>query len=60
MDVRVQNRSEKNQGKRSIWFNGAKKDKTTGETIEYCKKRFEKYIAKDFQRLIASIQSLIQ
>ncbi|MGE5172881.1 MAG: hypothetical protein ACM3MD_03535 [Betaproteobacteria bacterium] len=28
-------------------------DKNAGEKIEYCKKQFEKYVAKDFQRLIA-------
>ena len=47
----VQNKTGKNAGKRSIWFNGKKKDKAKGGTIEYCKKQFEKYIAKDFQRL---------
>ncbi|MBN2580373.1 MAG: hypothetical protein JXB10_15420 [Pirellulales bacterium] len=46
-----QNKSGKNKDKRSIWFNGCKKDKTTGKAIEYCKKRFEKYIAKNYQRL---------
>jgi hypothetical protein len=47
-----QNKNGKNIGKRSIWFNGTKKDKKTGKRIEYCKSQFEKYIAKDFQRLI--------
>jgi hypothetical protein len=47
----VQNKSGKNKGKRSIWFNGKKKNKGTGEVIEYCKKQFEKYIATDFKRL---------
>ena len=47
----VQNKTGKNVGKRSIWFNGKKKDKATGEPMEYCKKQFEKYIAKDYQRL---------
>jgi hypothetical protein len=46
-----QNRTGKNAGKRSIWFNGKKKDKTTGTSVEYCKKQFEKYLAKDFSRL---------
>ena len=55
----VQNKSGKNLGKRSIWFNGAKKNKNTGETIEYCKKQFERYIAKDFQRLNSDAQSPI-
>lgn len=47
----VQNKTGKNKGKRSIWFNGKKTDKTTGKKIEYCKKQFEKYIAADFERL---------
>lgn len=40
----------KNAGKRSIWFNGNRKDKKTGIKKEYCKKQFEKYIAADFSR----------
>ena len=40
----------KNAGKRSIWFNGNRKDKKTGIKKEYCKKQFEKYIATDFSR----------
>jgi hypothetical protein len=47
----VQNKSGKNKGKRSIWFNGKKKDKATGKTVEYCKQQFEKYIAENFQSL---------
>ena len=47
----VQNKNGKNAGKRSIWFNGKKKDKTTGQPVEYCKKQFEKYLTKDFSRL---------
>lgn len=47
----VQNKSGKNKGKRSIWFNGGKKDKATGKVVEYCKKQFEKYIAPDYSRL---------
>lgn len=47
----VQNKTGKNAGKRSIWFNGKKKDKATDKPIEYCKTQFEKYIVKDFQRL---------
>jgi hypothetical protein len=47
----VQNKTGKNKGKRSIWFNGKRKDKTTGDYVEYCKPQFEKYIAKDFKRL---------
>ena len=40
-----QNKTGKNEGKRSIWFNGKKKG------VEYCKKQFEKYVARDFKRL---------
>lgn len=45
------NRSGKNAGKRSIWFNGKRRDRITGKTIEACKPQFEKYLAKDFSRL---------
>ena len=48
----VQNKAGKNKGKRSIWFNGKKKDKVTGLGVEYCKPQFEKYIANDFSKLI--------
>jgi len=47
----VQNKTGKNKGKRSIWFNGTKTDKAMGKKIEYCKKQFEKYVTADFQRL---------
>lgn len=46
-----QNKTGKNKGKRSIWFNGKKKDKATGKTIEYCKKQFECYLTNNFQKL---------
>lgn len=46
----VTNKNGKNAGKKSIWFNGNRKDKTTGEKKEYCKKQFEKYIVTDFSR----------
>lgn len=42
----VQNKTGKNIGKRSIWFNGKRKG------VEYVKPRFEKYIRTDFQRII--------
>ena len=45
----VQNKKGKNVGKRSIWFNGSRKG------IEYVKPRFEKYICKDFQRIIQEV-----
>lgn len=46
----VTNKNGKNKGKRSIWFNGNKKDRTTGIKKEYCKKQFEKYLCTDFSR----------
>jgi len=47
----VLNKSGKNAGKRGIWFNGKRRDKTTGKMVEPCKPQFEKYLAKDFLRL---------
>ena len=47
----VQNKRGKNIGLRGIWFNGKRKDKQTGNHVEYCKPQFQKYIAKDFGRL---------
>jgi hypothetical protein len=47
----VQNKTGKNKGKRSIWFNGTKTDKTTGCKVEYCKSQFERYVATSFDRL---------
>jgi hypothetical protein len=48
----VQNKTGKNIGKRAIWFNGTKRDKNRDVKVEYCRPRFEKYIAQDFQRLV--------
>ena len=44
------NKNGKNAGKRTIWLNGNRTDPKTGIKKEYCKKQFEKYIAKDFSR----------
>jgi hypothetical protein len=43
----VQNKSGRNKGKRSIWFNGKK----SRDQTEHCKPQFEKYIAYNFNRL---------
>ena len=43
----VQNKTGKNKGKRSIWFNG----KNTKKQLEHCKPQFEKYIATNFDKL---------
>lgn len=37
----VTNKAGKKAGKRSIWFNGNRKDKKTRIKKEYCKKQFE-------------------
>ena len=46
----VTNRTGKNAGSHSIWFNGTRTNPDTGKKEEYCKKRFEKYVYKDFSR----------
>lgn len=46
----VTNKTGKNVGKRSIWFNGYKTNKETGVKEEYVYPRFEKYLATDFSR----------
>ena len=45
LDECVTNKTGKNKGKHSIWFNGNRIDKKDGVKKEYCKKQFEKYIA---------------
>ena len=48
----VQNKSGKNVGKRSIWFNGTKTNKATGIREEYAKDRYQKFVCHDFSRLL--------
>lgn len=50
----VQNKTGKNVGKRSLWFNGMRKSKTTGDREEYPKERYEKYRCNNFSRLLAA------
>ncbi len=47
----VQNKSGKNIGKRSIWFNGTRTNKINGARVEYAKERYERYRVSNFQRL---------
>ena len=47
-----QNKTGKNVGKRSIWLNGKRKNKETGEYTEHCHSRFDKYKVNDFSRLV--------
>jgi hypothetical protein len=49
----VRNKTGKNVGLRSIWFNGKKMNKDTGRSEEYCKPQWEKYLAKSFERIEA-------
>jgi hypothetical protein len=44
----VRNKSGKNIGKRSIWFNGTRTDRVTKKRVEYPKDRYDKYRASDF------------
>ena len=47
----IKNKTGKNIGLRSIWFNGKRKNKTTGITEEYCKPQWDKYVSEDFARI---------
>ncbi len=49
----VQNKNGINKGKRSIWFNGNRRNKETGKREDYCKPQFVKFLATDFGRLTA-------
>lgn len=46
----VTNKNGNNCGKRSIWFNGNRMDKSLGVKKEYAYPKYEKYIAKNFDR----------
>lgn len=46
-----QNKNGKNKGLRSIWLNGGRTNKVTGEYIEHILPRFEHFIASDFRRI---------
>ena len=48
----VKNKTGKNIGLRSIWFNGKRKSKTTAMYEEYCKPQWQKYVATDFSRIV--------
>ena len=49
----AQNKTGKNVGKRSLWFNGTKMNKATGVREEYVHERYKKYISHDFARLLS-------
>jgi hypothetical protein len=52
-----QNKTGKNLGKRSLWFNGTRHDRSTGKAEEYCKERYLKYVVNNFSRL-ANIEAV--
>lgn len=47
----VQNKTGKNAGLRSIWFNGKKINRSTGMYNEHIYPRFQRYVASDFRRI---------
>jgi hypothetical protein len=47
----VANKTGKNIGKRSIWFNGQRKNPVTRVREQYCKAQFQAFIADDFRRI---------
>ena len=47
----TQNKAGENAGKHSLWFNGKRKNKDTGEPEEYVKEKYKKYVQTDFSRL---------
>ena len=51
----VKNKTGKNIGKRSIWFNGKRKNKATGQREEYCRPQWEKYVATSFDRIAKNV-----
>lgn len=50
IDEATQNKSGKNAGLRSIWFNGRKKQ-GDGVLSEHVRPQFQRYVAKDFARI---------
>ncbi len=53
LDESAENKRGKYAGERSIWFNGKRRNKLTGEIEEYTKTQFVKYVATDFRRISA-------
>ena len=51
----IPNKSGKNAGLRTIWFNGKRKNRETGLYVEHAYPRFEKYIARDYSRITERI-----
>jgi len=47
-----QNKTGNNIGKRTLCFNGTRRNKASGEREEYIKDRYLKYVCSDFSRLL--------
>jgi hypothetical protein len=47
-----QNKNGKNKGKRTIWFNGKRRNKETGQMEEHNYPKFQRYVATDFGRIV--------
>jgi hypothetical protein len=47
----VCNKTGKNVGLHSIWLNGRRKNRASGQTEEYTKPQFQKYLVTDFARI---------
>ena len=56
----AQNKNGKNAGLRTVWFNGKRKNPTTGEREEYIKERYRRYIVQDFSRLAAGVAPTVE
>ena len=52
MENASQNKTGKQVGSSTIWFNGYKFNKATGKKEAYVKPQFEKYVCKNFNRLL--------
>jgi hypothetical protein len=58
----VQNKNGKNRGKRSIWFNGKRKNKSTNQIEEHAYTKFDKYKCQNFDvfKKAGAIEVVIQ
>ncbi|WP_395688349.1 hypothetical protein [Caenimonas koreensis] len=48
----TQNKTGVNAGKRTLCFNGVRKNGKTGDREEYVKDRYRKYLCRDFSRML--------
>jgi hypothetical protein len=56
----VVNKTGRNAGLRSLWFNGRRLDRSTGERIEYVKPQWERFVAADFARISPPTPSYVE